>query len=166
MVDISQSSKLNNHQLPGRSCSWKGQGSESLYILTLFLPGYMVWECTDFARPSNGIGIYLQHQLIEYHLELSLTTGTLTAGWGRESALQTFLYVLKGTPAITPQGHVRHTAIAYAAYTRSTLHNILSSLGYIYSSCYDNNRISFSLNLFFLKHPQSNNTIQGALKMF
>lgn len=29
-----------------------------LYLLTLFLPGYMGWKSIDFARRPNGVGIY------------------------------------------------------------------------------------------------------------
>lgn len=29
-----------------------------LYLSTLFLPGYMGWKSTDFARCPNGVGIY------------------------------------------------------------------------------------------------------------
>lgn len=29
-----------------------------IYLSTLFLPGYMGWKSTDFARRPNGVGIY------------------------------------------------------------------------------------------------------------
>lgn len=30
----------------------------NLYLLTLFPPGYKGWEFTNFARRSNGVGVY------------------------------------------------------------------------------------------------------------
>lgn len=76
-VDIPQLKLTNTTRLDSQLRGRARGGSLPIYFY-LFLPEYMGWTVTDFARHSNGVGISLQPSFLRHFVATATVKGSIS----------------------------------------------------------------------------------------